>query len=590
MFAWFIVVAAIHIACSLIVRGGQTCTDDSNVVVRYAAYIRWSSTDQGLGYTREAQLRSIREDVERRGGQLVTIYTDEGRSGRRLAGRSEFRRMVEDAAEKRFDILIVHKLDRLARNLREALNQIDLLEGTYGVQVRSVQEDVDPASPYAGFIRTLMLALAETFSKNLASEVVKGQQEMFADGRHVGGVPVGYVLLHPRTRDSKLTPGPLAPLVRMAHTLYAEGRHGMAGIAAILNSEWTRHYADGDKPPFTRDTVRYVLRNRIYIGELGYKSERRVDPSLVIVDEEIFAEVQHRLKREGRRPAHAPRTVHRHLLAGLLTCARCGGKLDGCHVGTNRRYYRDRSRVLRRGCDQPTLRGRDLDARVARRLAGIGRMLPDDAVARVRSSLDSDAAKREARATTAALRAELDRVGHIYRHGNTTEDEYNRQQHDIKYHLARCEEILDLSLERSLTRIIEALRAIPRVLPYDDGDAIAVLNQGLRRVVETIRVDAMSEPEYVWSPAMRMLFDLLGVDPSVASSAHTDAPFPAIEQVIGTYLQLSLPHVPEIEQDGGRETRPCRPRRRSSRTVRRGRGPCPHQQPLFGGDHDRSEG
>ncbi len=583
MGVWLVVVAAIHVACSLIVRGASSLIDD-NKVMRYAAYIRWSSTDQGSGYTREAQLRAIREDVARRGGQLVAIYTDEGRSGRRLAGRPEFSRMMEDAAEGHFDCLIVHKLDRFARNLKDAINQIDLLEGSYGVQVRSVQEDIDPASPYAGVIRTLMLALAETFSKNLALEVIKGQKEMFVDGRHIGGVPLGYVVLNPRTHESKLAPGPLAPLIKQAYELYATGRHGMADIAKTLNDAWSLRDADADgsrdeQSPFTRSSIRYVLTNRIYLGEIRYGSDKHVDPSLAIVDEDLYADVQGRLKRERRRPTDTPRTVHRHLLAGILVCARCGGKVDGCRTGKNRRYYRDRTQTLTHGCDQPTLRGHDLDTRVSRYVAGIGRMLPDDAVTRVQASLDSDAAKREARDMAAALRAELERLGHIYRQGNMTGDEYDRQQHDVKYRIARCEEVLDLSLERSLTRIIEAIHAIPHLLPYDDGDAIAALNQGLRCLVTTIRVDAVAEPEYVWSPAAQVLFGLLGVDPNAASLTRGEAPSPVVEHVIGVYLQLSLPDLPEVGPDDGPATHPCRPRRRSSRALHH--GPCPHQQPLF---------
>lgn len=96
--------------------------------VRYAAYLRWSDNEQKHGYTYEAQLKAIQEYVAARGGTLVKIYVDEGKSGTKTKGRTQLAALLRDAPLDGFDAVVAHKADRLGRHMLDALKQIDLLE------------------------------------------------------------------------------------------------------------------------------------------------------------------------------------------------------------------------------------------------------------------------------------------------------------------------------------------------------------------------------------------------------------------------------------------------------------------------------
>src|SRR3954462_2786101 len=97
---------------------------------RVALYVRVSSDEQIEGFSLDAQERAIVDYCLDHNYRVVARYRDEGVSARTddLRKRPEFRRLLEDAEAGRFDVLIVHKLDRFARNLRVTLETLDRLE------------------------------------------------------------------------------------------------------------------------------------------------------------------------------------------------------------------------------------------------------------------------------------------------------------------------------------------------------------------------------------------------------------------------------------------------------------------------------
>src|SRR3712207_1127151 len=109
--------------------------------VRAASYVRVSSEEQVDGYSLSAQERAY---CQVHGYQVVSRYRDEGKSARtdNLANRPAFRQMLADAEAGRFDVLIVRKLDRFARNLRVTLETLDRLTRA-GVAFVSVSENMD---------------------------------------------------------------------------------------------------------------------------------------------------------------------------------------------------------------------------------------------------------------------------------------------------------------------------------------------------------------------------------------------------------------------------------------------------------------
>jgi len=161
--------------------------------MRVAAYIRVSSQGQVEGYSLEAQERAIREYCRARGWELVAIYREEGKSAHSdsIAKRPKFRQLLEDAAKGLFDMVLVHTLDRWARNAQVALDSMSTL-GKNGVDLKSVTEDLDRSTPLGRFSTTMVVGMAELFSDVHGTHVIKGVTGRVEQGRHLGAIPFGY--------------------------------------------------------------------------------------------------------------------------------------------------------------------------------------------------------------------------------------------------------------------------------------------------------------------------------------------------------------------------------------------------------------
>ena len=111
--------------------------------MRYATYVRVSRDEQVMGYSLEAQERLVSEWVRRQGGDLageqVSIYRDEGHSAR-TDDRPAFQQMIADARAGRFDAIVVHKFDRLARDRYDSVTYKALLRKKLGLKVLSASE------------------------------------------------------------------------------------------------------------------------------------------------------------------------------------------------------------------------------------------------------------------------------------------------------------------------------------------------------------------------------------------------------------------------------------------------------------------
>src|SRR5918997_2808474 len=109
--------------------------------IRAAAYIRVSSEEQLDGHSLDAQRRAIESACDERGWTLVAWYADEGVSAHTddITKRPAFHRMVQDAHARRFDAVVVHKLDRFARSVVVALSTFKELNDL-GISLLSLSE------------------------------------------------------------------------------------------------------------------------------------------------------------------------------------------------------------------------------------------------------------------------------------------------------------------------------------------------------------------------------------------------------------------------------------------------------------------
>ena len=355
-------------------------------MLRYAGYIRISSEEQVGNYSVEAQKRAITTWVRAQEGRLVQVYVDEAQSGR-TSERPAFQKMRQDARKGKFHALVVHKFDRFSRNRTDALAIKSLLRYDYNIKVFSVTEpSEDSDGPIGALIEGIMESVAEWYSRNLASEVAKGRREKGTQGYHNNLAPFGL-----KRKGKTLVPDEEElPGLIYAFETYATGNYGYADVARLLNE---RGYRSKSGRAFTKDTIRDILRNQIYIGKVRYQETRRNSDGKrnfsapiewfdgkhePVIDPELFERCQ-KVRDERSTHRQGPSKYRPYLLRGLIYCQRCcshppdnadfpswGKMICQTQRPSNHSYYRCASKWtgLDYQCLQGGVRDHTIDAQV----------------------------------------------------------------------------------------------------------------------------------------------------------------------------------------------------------------------------------
>jgi len=233
--------------------------------MRARLYARVSTEEQTEGYSIDAQRRAFQALCQGRGWTPDLEYLEEGKSARTedMTRRPVFKKMISDALTGKFDVVVVHKLDRFSRNLRITLEYFDKLSKA-GVAFVSIGEQMDFSQPWGKFALAMLGALAQLYSDNLSQETKKGWAERRAQGLYCGLLPFGAM----KGDDGVPVLNPDSyPGLLMAFELAAQGSSDRE-IAMALNEKGYHTAGNRGNGPFGKDTVRDMLQNRFYLGEL----------------------------------------------------------------------------------------------------------------------------------------------------------------------------------------------------------------------------------------------------------------------------------------------------------------------------------
>ena len=237
---------------------------------RAALYARFSSDNQ-RNESIDAQERAIREFARSNNIIIVADYVDRAKSAM-TDDRPQFQQMIKDSAKRDFDIVLVHKLDRFARNRNDSIINRSKLKRN-GVSLLSVTEPLDDEKPESIILEAVLEAMAEYYSKNLAREVKKGMKENALKAKHTGGKPpLGYDV-DSETRQLVINPQE-AEAVRLIFQMVIEG-HGYNAIMRCLNG---RGYKTKAGKPFGKNSLHEILRNPKYKGLYIYNKVSGADP------------------------------------------------------------------------------------------------------------------------------------------------------------------------------------------------------------------------------------------------------------------------------------------------------------------------
>ena len=414
--------------------------------MRAGIYARVSTDEQVSGYSLDAQLRACRNLCHERGWQIAGEYLEPGESAKHddTRKRPAFQRMMQDAEAGRFDVWVVHKLDRFVRNLLVQLTCFQRLDRA-GVSFLSVLEQADYTTPQGRLFLQISGAVAEWYSNNLSQETRKGKQERKRQGLYNGLLPFGLAKgpdrlpvpdERPRANGSTNWQGYLH-----AVGLGAAGRSD-AEIAAALNALGYRTTGNRGENPFRKDTVRHLLLNRLPLGELpdgngGWLPGKHPCYAPLDLWEKARAAREARLKdRAAHSVAHSRRT---YALTGLLRCGYC---LDAGRTpatvqisGGERASCRCYSRQQGLPCQQPSVRYSLVERQVEEWVAGL--VVSEEAAAGVAADPGSDGQREDGERRRIVAR--LVRLAELYSWGDLTRQEYQAERDRLRARLAELE-------------------------------------------------------------------------------------------------------------------------------------------------------
>lgn len=312
--------------------------------MKVAIYLRVSTLDQIKGNTNRdgfsipAQREACRRKAKELGATQVKEYIDRGESAR-SAARPGLQQLLQDLIEKKhIEYVIVHKIDRLARNLHDDV-MIGLSIKKGGAQLVSVTENIDD-TPSGQLLHGIMAAIAEFYSRNLAAEALKGATEKAKQGGTPFQAPIGYTnvieRINRREVRSVVLDSVRAPLVRWAFERYATGDYGQRQLCEALARRGLRSRIRKRSVvvPLSLGGLNKMLTNRYYIGYVRYMGVEYKGRHQPIVTPSVFAAVQmvrlNHLLRDNKHRRHF------HYLSRLLLCSRCGRHL--CYSVHKNRY------------------------------------------------------------------------------------------------------------------------------------------------------------------------------------------------------------------------------------------------------------
>ena len=316
--------------------------DGSMKAVIYARYSSENQREESI----EGQIRECYAFARKNNISVVAEYIDRAFSAK-TDRRPDFQRMIKDSAKKNFNLVLVWKLDRFARNRYDSANYKATLKRN-GVKVMSVTESISEGSEGI-LLESVLEGMAEYYSAELSEKVLRGHHENALKCRYNGGtLPIGFSI----DKEKNYHVDPItSPYIVEAFTMYDEGRT-MKEIVAVLNQHGLKNQRGGE---LNLNSVSRLLQNRFYIGEYKYREVLVPDGIPAIIPKDLFDRVQEKLAKNKKAPARH-KAEDDYLLTTKLFCGDCQSLMFGesgtSQSGATYHYYKCSSAKKKTGCNR----------------------------------------------------------------------------------------------------------------------------------------------------------------------------------------------------------------------------------------------
>ena len=302
-----------------------------------AAYCRVSTDKSDQLNSLEAQKKFFMEYTEKNGHNLVRLYADEGISGTKTKNRKEFLRLMRDANQGLFDMVVVKDISRFARNTVDLLQNIRALKAL-GIETTFLTSNMTVLGQ-SEFVLTIFGALAQEESANTSKRVKFGKR-MNAEKGRVPNLVYGYDKTIGDYFNLTINQGE-AQIVRQIYEWYLNEGYGAAKIANMLNEKGLKTKRNCS---WSQTSVCRILTNELYTGKIingkqevtdfltGTRAEKDESewlitdrPELRLIGPEQYEKAQEIL--HGRHRAfqiNRERQSNKYLFSMLIKCKECG--------------------------------------------------------------------------------------------------------------------------------------------------------------------------------------------------------------------------------------------------------------------------
>ncbi len=364
-------------------------------------YLRVSTKEQAErggdaeGFSIPAQRSAATRKAESLGATVAAEFVDRGESAR-SANRPELQKLLAYITEHPTNFVIVHKVDRLARNRADDV-QINLALQAAGVTLVSVSENIDE-TPSGALLHGIMSSIAEFYSRNLSHEIKTKTLQKVQAGGTPNLAPIGYLNGRQKIDGQEIKTIEIdpvrGPLLRWAFEAYDTGDYSLRQLADELEAMGLTQRATRRQPERTigANRLQQILRRRYYIGYVTYRGVEYQGRHEPLISEALFERVQQRL--DSNRHAKSRSYKRDHYLKGTVFCARCESRLlyfVSTGNGGKYEYFRCSGRHNgRTECSLPHLPAQEVELGVTE--AWRGEQISRSNLETLRAALDADLA------------------------------------------------------------------------------------------------------------------------------------------------------------------------------------------------------
>ena len=348
-------------------------------MIKVAGYCRVSTDKEDQMNSYETQKRYFSEYIRNHlDWQLHEIYADEGITGTSTKKRISFNRMINDAFNGKFEMIVTKEVSRFSRNILDTIRYTRELRAI-GVGVIFLNDRINTLEPEAEMLLSFLASLAQEESRRTSSRVVWGQTRQMEKGVVFGHGLLGYDVENGTLRINEKG----AEVVRLIFHKYAIEQMSTTEIAKFLTRN--QYYTYGESKQWKSNTVIKILKNEKYVGKLVQKKtytpdflthEKRSNkgerPFIIIenhhepiISGEIWNLAQERLRKNHKHSNSCDGHSNRYVFSGKIKCAECGSSFVGRF-----QYLEDGTKYRRWRCGTASNLGAEA--------CNIGRLLRDD--------------------------------------------------------------------------------------------------------------------------------------------------------------------------------------------------------------------